>query len=276
MPLVHTARMQSHSFDRAIALQPDGPDRWRGRTDAAYANMVGPFGGIIAATLLHALCQHPERQGDPVALTVNFCAAQGDGEFDLIARPVRTNRSTQHWWLEIRQAGETVITATALSALRRDTWGTQDEPAPRVLSPNAIGRPTLAAPVEWVKRYDLRLVEGAIPRVWDGSGEHSRSTLWMRDEPPRPLDFCSLAALCDVFFPRVWLRRATRVPAGTVSMTSYFHVGPAELAAVGDGWLLGQAQASVMRNGYFDQRGQLWSQAGALLATTHQVVYYKE
>jgi len=31
-----------------------------------------------------------------------------------------------------------------------------------------------------------------------------------------------------------------------------------------------------LRNGYFDQRAQMWSQAGVLLATTHQVVYYKE
>jgi hypothetical protein len=50
--------------------------------------------------------------------------------------------------------------------------------------------------------------------VWDSSGDHSLSQLWMRDAPPRPLDFCSLAALADVFFPRVWLRRARQVPAG--------------------------------------------------------------
>lgn len=268
--------MDAHLFDRATALEPQGPGQWLGRTDPAYANMVGPYGGITAAVALRAVWAHPERLGEPVALTVNYCAALADGAFALQARPVRTNRSTQHWTIEITQQGETVLTATALTAVRRETWGSQDEPAPRVLSPNAIGKPNMNAPVAWVQRYDIRLVEGAIPRVWDGGGDSSRSTLWVRDEPPRPLDFMSLAALCDVFFPRVWLRRATRVPAGTVSMTSYFHVGQAELAAVGEGWLLGQAQASVMRNGYFDQRAQLWSQAGALLATTHQVVYYKE
>jgi acyl-CoA thioesterase len=277
MPLVHTARMDAHAFDRAITLTAGGEaGHWRGQTDPAYANMVGPYGGITAATALQAISQHPDRIGDPVSLTVNYCAALADGAFALTARPVRTNRSTQHWLVDIEQGGEAVLTGTALTALRRETWGTQDEPAPRVLSPNAIGKPNMAALVEWVKRYDIRIVEGAIPRVWDGSGEHSRTTLWVRDEPPRALDFASLASMCDVFFPRVWLRRATRVPAGTVSTTIYFHVGQAELAAVGEGWLLGQAQSSVMRNGYFDQRGQLWSQAGALLATTHQVVYYKE
>lgn len=273
---MHTPSAPAHPFDQAIALEATAPGRYRGRTHAGYANMVGPFGGVTAATALQALLAHPERLGEPVALTVNYCAALADGAFEVIAEPARTNRSTQHWAVSIEQDGQTVLTATALTAVRRETWGAQDERMPAVLSPAAVGRPNMAAPVEWVRRYDIRIVEGPIPRVWDGSGDASRTTLWVRDEPARALDFASLAALCDVFYPRVWLRRATRVPAGTVSMTVYFHAGAAELAAVGTGWLLGQAQASALRNGFFDQRAQLWSQAGALLATTHQVVYYKE
>jgi acyl-CoA thioesterase len=98
----------------------------------------------------------------------------------------------------------------------------------------------------------------------------------MRDAPPRPLDFCSLAALSDVFFPRVWLRRATRVPAGTVSLTTYFHAGERELQATGTGYVLGQARAQEFRNGFFDQSAQLWNEAGTLLCTSHQIVYFKE
>ncbi|AOS80551.1 MULTISPECIES: acyl-CoA thioesterase [Hydrogenophaga] len=268
--------MNPHALDQAIALHATAPNRYTGRTDPAYANMVGPFGGVTAATALNAILLHPDRLGEPVALTVNFCAALADGDFEVEAQAVRTNRSTQHWAVSIEQGGETALTATALTATRRETWSKQEVRAPQVLSPAGLGKPQVVAPVEWVKRYDLRFAEGPIPRVWDGDGENSRTTVWMRDEPPRPLDFASLTALCDVFYPRVWRRRATRVPAGTVSMTVYFHAGSAELAAVGDNWLIGQAESSAFRNGYFDQRAQVWSQAGSLLATTHQVVYYKE
>jgi len=59
-------------------------------------------------------------------------------------------------------------------------------------------------------------------------------------------------------------------------MTLYFHADAAELAAVGAGYLLAQAQAQAFRGGYFDQTAQLWSEAGALLATSHQLVYYKQ
>lgn len=268
--------MNQHPFDRAIALQTSAPGHYNGQTDSMYANMVGPFGGVTAATALQAVCLHPDCLGEPVSVTVNFCAALADGGFEVDARVVRTNRSTQHWAVSIEQDGQTVLSATALTATRRETWGVQDQRMPPVLSPAALSRTAMATPVEWVKRYDMRFAEGALPRVWDGSGEGSRSTLWVRDEPPRPLDFVSLTALCDAFYPRVLLRRATLVPAGTVSMTVYFHAGGAELAAVGEGWLLGQAESSAFRSGFFDQRAQLWTQAGVLLATSHQVVYYKE
>ena len=58
-------------------------------------------------------------------------------------------------------------------------------------------------------------------------------------------------------------------------MTVYFHADAAALAATGSGYLLGQARAQAFRGGYFDQTAQLWNEAGTLLATSHQVVYYK-
>jgi acyl-CoA thioesterase len=136
---------------------------------------------------------------------------------------------------------------------------------------------TTRSGVEWLKRYEMRFVTGTIPKDWDGRGaDESLSQLWVRDDPPRPLDFPSLAALADVFFPRIWLRRARQTPLGTVTMTVYFHADAAELQRAGAGWLLAQARGQGFSGGYFDHGGQLWSEAGDLLATTHQVMYYKE
>jgi acyl-CoA thioesterase len=265
-----------HTFDTAIALIPTSDGQYTGATSPAYANMVGPFGGVTAAVALNAVLQHPALLGEPVALTVNFCAALADGAFTATARPARTNRSTQHWVVELAQGGETVMTATAMTAARRETWSVDDEPMPAVPAPNAVPDPTHSPQVEWVRRYQMRFIEGGIPTDWDGGGSSSQTRLWMREAVPRSLDFCSIAALADVFFPRAWLRRATRVPVGTVSMTVYFHTGAAPLAKLGHGWVLGQARAQAFRNGFFDHTAQLWSEGGHLLATSHQVVYYKE
>lgn len=283
--------LQNHLFDAAIALKALGSDAFTGATHPAWNNMVGPFGGISAATALNTVMQHPALLGEPVSLTVNFAGALAPGPFTATARPVRTNRSTQHWTVELRQPApgataadnqpdEVVLIATVMTALRRDTWGASDLSMPTVSHP--LDTPAaISAHLEWLNRYDLRPVFGSIPAVWEGQAasddplKASLSQVWMRDAIARPLDFCSLAALCDVFFPRIFLKRATLTPVGTVSMTVYFHASSAELAAVGTGYLLGQARGQAYARGFFDQTAQLWSEAGVLMATTHQVVYYK-
>lgn len=279
--------MSTHPFDQFIALAPAGAHRFTGQAQAAYWNMVGPFGGVVAATATQAVMLHPERLGEPASISANFCAAMGPGAFEVLARPVRTNRSTQHWMVEITQAGEAgalqvVLTATLVTAARRDTWSLSDMPMPQVPAAADVPLPSHPAPVEWINRYEMRQISGGIPRQFDGqlnegdAGHASLSQLWMRDHPPRPLDFCSLTALADVFYPRIWMRRRLRVPVGTVSMTVYFHAGAAQLAQVGEASILGQARGQVFQNGFFDQSAMLWSADGKALASTHQTVYYKE
>ena len=82
-----------HLFDDATRVTA-GDSRWQGRTSDDYWAFVGPFGGVTAATILRSLIDHPERSGDPLSLTVNFCAPIGPGAFDLDVRLVKANRST--------------------------------------------------------------------------------------------------------------------------------------------------------------------------------------
>lgn len=271
-----------HPLDDTIALQwqPDGTAT--GRYPDHYWNMIGPFGGATAALMLNAVVSHPARLGEPISLTVNYAGPVAPGPFTVVARAVRTNRSTQHWFVELQHpaadGGEPSVstTATVVTASRRPTWGASDAPMPAVADADAVPRARRPVQVPWLDRYEFRPIHGDIPATWDGSGEHSLSQLWMRDDPPRPLDFCGLAALCDVFFPRVWLRRAHRVPAGTVSMTVYFHADGRLLRTCGTDCVLGEARAQAFRHGFFDQSGLLWNRQGMLLASTHQIVYYKE
>ncbi len=271
----------THPLDLALQLQSTSSGQYEGHTSPGYWNMVGPFGGITAAVLVKAVMDHPDRLGEPLSLTVNYAGALTAGPYTLQATPVRTNRSTQHWTLSVLQTdaeGDLVVTTTAtvVTAVRRETWSVSDEPMPEVVAPGDLQRIEAGFGVEWLHRYEMRMVQGGVPKDWDGSASPSLSQLWMRDDPPRPLDFPALAALADVFFPRVWLRRARQVPAGTVSITVYFHASQAQLQTTGTGYVLGQARGQEFRNGFFDQTAQLWNEAGYLLATSHQIVYFKE
>ena len=273
-----------HVFDKALALHHSDirAGHFTGATSPDYWNMIGPFGGMTAAVMLQAVLSHPDLLGAPIAQTVNYAAAIEAGAFDIQATPVRTNRSTQHWTVQITQTGidgmpKVTTTSTVVTAARRETWGTTDAPMPTVPKPADVPPMQLGeGAMAWLGQYELRGVSGLVPSVWDGGGDGSESVLWLRDTVPRALDFQSLVAMSDMFYPRVWLRRAKRVPAGTVSMTTYFHAEAAQLAEVGTGHLLGRAVGQQFRNGFFDQAVQLWSEAGMLLATSNQIAYFKE
>lgn len=279
--------MDSHPFDRAIALQQVGAELFSGDCGPQYWNMVGPFGGVSAAIALNAVLQHPALLGEPVTLTVNYAAALAQGPFSISVRPVRTNRSTQHWLVELAQvdgAGATLtaLTATVMTAARRSTWNSHDIPMPTVLAPMSLVRARSPGAIAWLGQYDIRFVEGGMPRTWDEadtaapSAAASLTQIWARDDPPRVLDHCAIAALADLFFPRIFLRRRRRVPVGTVSMTTYFHASAAQLRECGTSFVLGQARGQVYQDGFFDHTAQLWSESGAPLATSSQIVYYKE
>jgi acyl-CoA thioesterase len=127
--------------------------------------------------------------------------------------------------------------------------------------------------------YDIRMLRGNIaplPQAEEYVKDSSETLLWVRDKPVRAMDFTSLTAMADIFFPRIFVRRQRPAAAGTISLTIHFHADSQALATVGDEFVLGLALAKRFYNGYADQVGEVWSKSGVLLATTSQTVYYKD
>ncbi|MCV7346292.1 thioesterase family protein [Mycolicibacterium rhodesiae] len=265
----------THAFDTAISLSDNDNGHFAGHTTPEYANMVGPFGGVTAAAVVRAISRHPDRIGEPVALTVNYLAPVNDGTFDIAVRAARTNRTNQHWTAEVSQDHGPTTTATAVFGVRRDAWSDTELTMPDAPAPETLSHTTAPEMVPWMRNYDMHYVRGGLPAESEESAS-STTTLWVRQRPSRVLDFPALTAISDVFYPRVFLRRGRMLPAGTISLTTYFHVDGAELAEQGTDYVLASAHAQRFARGYFDQTAQIWGRNGTLLATSHQIVYYKD
>src|ERR1700756_4944651 len=143
----------THPFDRAVTLEIVEDDVVRGRTQPEWANMVGPFGGITAATLLRAIQLHPDCLGEPVALTGNFAAPIADGDFEIARRAPRTNRTNQHWIGELSQDGAVKTTATAIFGIRRQTWSDTEAEPPAAPAPEQISRGSRDNLPVWTELY---------------------------------------------------------------------------------------------------------------------------
>ncbi|MCF8179051.1 MAG: thioesterase family protein, partial [Sulfuritalea sp.] len=185
---------------------------------------------------------------------------------------VRANRSSQHWAIRLQQEQRTLVQAIAICALRRDTWSRVEATCPEVPPAEQCPPAPPRKPTGFLQRYEFRIVRGT-PFAENAD---SLSHVWVSDVPPRPLDFASLTALCDSFLPRIFLRRPEFVPIGTVSINIYFHAGEEALVRHGAAPLLTVAQAQAFSDGHFDHHGHVWSTDGTLLATTQQLVWYKE
>jgi len=264
-----------HLFDEATRVTA-GDSRWQGRTSPDYFAFVGPFGGFTAATILRALTEHPQRSGDPLSLTVNYCAPIAEGEFDLDVRLVKANRSSQHWCVELSQGGgEVAALATAVFAERRPSWSHQAVQMPDT-KPFATVPRYIKVTVPWVQQYDFRFIDGDPNFASAKDAPHSAySKLWIGDRVPRKIDMLSLVSMSDAFFARIFHARRELVPFGTVTLTTYFHLSVEDLAAEDITHVLAAADAKIFNQSYQDQSGELWSPSGKLIATTTQMGYFK-
>lgn len=129
----------------------------------------------------------------------------------------------------------------------------------------------------WGQQYDMRIIQGT-PLAFskEKTSDTSLTQQWIKDKVERPLDFLSLTAISDAFFPHIYVRRRELVPIGTVSMTLYYHIIMSSLTSINIEPILGKIHGQQFYNGYFDQTVELWSNDGKLLVTSMLLVYYKE
>ena len=267
-----------HPFDTAICLTQIEPGVWQGMPSAAYANMVGSFGGVTTATVLNAVMSDDRRTGDPVSMTINLCSAMGPGAFVITSKLQRTGKYIQHWSLEVSQDGAVCATASVICGARSDVFSHQ--PVDRPVVPRAEDCAVFpnANFLKWLEHYEFRFADGA--PSWTGEGhaepKSPKSAVWVGDNPPRKLDYLSLAALADSFFLRLLHVRGTMEPMGSVSITTHFLATPDELTDQGNQPVLGTADSTRMHANFHDQQVQLWSTDGKILATGTQLVWYRQ
>ena len=278
--------MLTHPLDHSLILEPAGPNIWRSPSSPLYWNAIGPYGGWIAAMLLHGVQSEPAAQGDPISLQAQFIGALRQAPFTVATSCLRQNRSTAFWRSEIRQgrddgrsegdaegAAEQVCAhATITLGNWRETPSVADAVMP--MTPPALDLPVPPARrgrmPAFLQHYDFRPVKGVLGTLSDTMD----ALMWVRDAEPRTLDARSLTALCDAALPSIWLRMAEHLVTTTVVYNIFFRSSAKRLAAAGEGHLLLESHCAAATAGFFDQRTNVWSDKGELLAQTEQLAWY--
>jgi acyl-CoA thioesterase len=258
-------------LEQSLAMQAMGDARVA-VADPDYEANTGMFGGWTAALLLKAILDHPESTGNAAAHTVNFVSRVVPGE-RLLIRPTKLgeSKSLSHWRADLlRDDGEELLaSASTVLALRRPSEGAIDFVAPVAPPPDKL--PASNPPGAFGRQTDTRAIFGQPPF----RREDLRSLTWVRENSGRQVDAVQLAYLSDVYAPRIFHISDGPRPSSTLTMSTYFLAAPEELAAVGDDFVLSEAEGTRIEHSLVGSRSRLWSRQGTLLATTEQLCWFK-
>jgi acyl-CoA thioesterase len=256
-------------FDDATALRPLGDGRWEGRIEEGWYAGLGPLGGYVMAIVAHGMELAVDDAGrQPRTLTVHFLRAPEAGP--VVVAPVveRAGRSLSTVTARLEQDGELV--ALALAALSAPRAGPiiSEAPMPEVEPPAArevaAGGPGLVPPPPFTGHVTMETRFGE--PMFSGAAR-SEVGGWMGLREERPIDALTVAVLADAWFPAVWPRLKRLAPAPTVELTVHFRA-PLPLP---DSLLLGRFRTHQVREGFFDEDGELWAPDGTLVARSRQL-----
>jgi acyl-CoA thioesterase len=257
------------SFDSDTELRHAGDGVWEGEIAEGWDTPRGPLGGYVMAIVLRALglaIDEDERQ--PRSVTMHFLRVPKTGPVTVRVAVERAGRSLTSLSARLEQEGK--LLGLALGAYSKP-WpspylngSTMPEVAPPG-SPDAPGAQIRSdKPPAFLDRLTLEHRFGADAFSGADRGETGG---WLAIRDREPIAAPAIAVLADAWFPAPWPRLTALAPAPTIDLTVHFR-SPLPIAS---DVLLGRFTNRVVREGFFDENGELWAPDGTLVAQSRQL-----
>jgi acyl-CoA thioesterase len=244
--------------------------------DGAYEGVIGetwwtprgPLGGYVMAIVLRAMTLAVDDDGRrPRSFTMYFLRPPKAGP--VTVRPVveRKGRTLSSVSARLEQEGK--LLGLALGAFSEPWEGPlfDDAPMPEVAPPEGRRTPVQAPsgnPPPFLERLTMQLRFGDPPFT---RSDHALVGGWLGLTEERPIDALAVTLLADAWFPAPWPRLKQLAPAPTIDLTVHFRAP----LPIDDGLLLGRFRSTLVRDGFFEEDGELWSQDGTLVAQSRQL-----
>jgi acyl-CoA thioesterase len=256
-------------LDDDLALRPLADGGSEGSISEQWWTPRGPLGGYVMALMLRAIVMAVDDETrQPRSLTVSFLRRPKAGPFTVHPVIERAGRSLTTAGVRVEQDGKTL--ALGLATLSTPWSGPllADAPMPEVGPPGDRSAPPNNPPgaprVPFRERVTMQKRFG--PDLFSGA-DHAEAGGWLGLREERPVDALTILILADAWFPAPWPRLDDFAPAPTVEMSVYFRA-PLPRA---DSLLLGRFENRLVRDGFFDESGELWAPDGTLVAQSRQL-----
>lgn len=264
--------------DISLPVTALAPGRWRTTAGPEWANPGGGlWGGYPIGLCIRVLEAEPDAVGQVLSLTLTYAAALPSGELDVRTRRLRQGGSIGVWEVVISPADAGLVGVHGVVTLARRP---QTPPFAFMTMPDAPDPESVpshdfsAMPWRpgWATVFDRRFVDGFPPTVGGGAN----SLAWVRSQFG-PMDRALLGMVADTSPPRaIYAFGHGRVRTTTLSLSTYQYATAEELAEVGQDFILAHCEGVVGGHGASGERSSYWRRDGTLLATSEQLVWYRE
>jgi acyl-coenzyme A thioesterase PaaI-like protein len=262
--------------ERLFPLTAHGEGVWTTQAGPEWRNPNGPlWGGYSIGLCLAVAAAEPEARGEPLSITLTYVAGLSAGVVEARTRRLRQGGSIGVWEVELRPAGAAEVSVHAIVTMARRPATPAFAFAEMPEAPEPDSLPTQSRPGD-AQHFGSRAFERRTTEnfpITPAAG--SRSLAWVRPKLG-PWSKTLLGMLTDSSPPRAFYALGHTVMTTTVTLTIYLHASAEEVAAAGEDYLLVDYEGRVGGGGASDERSSYWRRDGKLLATSEQLLWYRE
>jgi acyl-CoA thioesterase len=257
------------SFDQDTALREVEDGAYEGQIADTWWTPRGPLGGYVMALMMRGLelaVNDEARQAR--AVTVYFLRPPQAGP--VIVRPLveRAGRSLTTASARLEQEGASQAIAIGAFSVPWPGPLLEDAPTPEVAPPGDRDEPPRELPGAKRPAFtELVTMQGRFGAMPFSGADHAEAGGWLGLREERPIDALTVLVLADAWYPAPWPRLSALAPAPTIELTVHFR-SPLPLP---DSLLLGRFTSRLVRDGFFEEDGELWAPDGTLVAQSRQL-----
>lgn len=254
------------SFDQAAAVRREG-GAFIGEVGAAWGQGRAAFGGLLSGMALRAMEDSLPPGRRLRSVLVDFLAPVGHGTTSIDVVALREGKALTHAEARISQGG--VVCAVVVGAWAEDRVtavfapGAPPPPVPGPDETPAFPYIEGITPV-FTQQFDYRWTGAGLP--FSGSSD-TRVGGWVRPAVPARVDAALILAMVDAWPAPVLALVRGHAPASTVTWKVDLVSTPRPST-----WWRFEAALIAAEGGHASITGQLWDDAGRLVAVSSQLV----
>lgn len=265
----------SYFFDASLQLEHHSRGCFKFHPNKDYWNFNSAFGGWVAAATIKALHLSELYRGEIISQHMQFISAVKTDTLYAIVTLREQKRKTDFWSVIISNApenGRTLAVAEIVAGARRDHELSYNPALPDYKAPeDCVRMRNNPMSPRWLDRYELMLSSGKP----FSKNPTPHSVILIREDDQRPPDAVSIAAILDASMPRAFFVTDKARMASTLSMSSHIYASDAEIAEIGNEFMILEADSASVRHGLSNEEARLFRRDGLLIATSYQTAVFK-